>query len=45
MDPDRGAIVEDGLVQLGLTDGEIADVWRRIEILLEDVDAGKVPLF
>jgi hypothetical protein len=45
MNPDRGAIVKDGVVQLGLTDGEIADVWRRIEILLEDVDAGKIPLF
>ena len=41
----RGAIAKDGVVQLGLTGGEIAGLRQRIEALLEDVDAGKVPLF
>jgi hypothetical protein len=45
MHPDRGAIVKDGVVQLGLTDSEIEDIWQRIAILRRDVDAGKIPLF
>jgi hypothetical protein len=45
MHPHGGAIVKDGVVQLGLTDSEIRDVWQRIETLRRDVDAGKIPLF
>jgi hypothetical protein len=45
IDPDEGASFRDGVVQLGLTEDEIQDVWERIEELLEDVEDGDIPLF
>jgi len=45
IDPDEGVSVQDGVVQLGLTEDEIEDIWERIEELLEDVDDGDIPLF
>jgi len=45
IDPEEGASVRDGVIQLGLTDDEIEGVWERIEELLEDVDDGEIPLF
>jgi hypothetical protein len=43
--PKRGARVEDGWLQLGLTAGEIRAVGRRLERLLEDVDSGRISTF
>jgi hypothetical protein len=45
IDPEDGTSVKDGVVQFGLTDDEIEEVWERIEELLEDVDDGDIPLF
>lgn len=45
LNPDRGTVWEDGILQLGLTDGEIDDVYDRVEQLLERVDEGDVALF
>ncbi|MDJ0867555.1 MAG: hypothetical protein QNK03_15715 [Myxococcota bacterium] len=45
LDDDDGVRFEDGVLQLGLTDDEIEDVWERLEDLLEDVDDGDVPVF
>jgi hypothetical protein len=45
IDPGEGASVRDGVVQFGLTEDEIEEVWERIEELLEDVDGGEIPLF
>ena len=45
IDPEEGTSFEDGVIQFGLTDDEVEDVWERIEDLLEDVDKGNVPLF
>jgi hypothetical protein len=45
IDPEEGASYRDGVVQLGLTEDEIEDVWERIEELLEDVEDGEIPLF
>ncbi len=45
LDRDDGVRTKAGIIQLGLTDDEIEDVWKRIEDLLEDVDGGKIPLF
>jgi len=41
----RGVRQSDGVVQLGLTENEIADVWRQVGRLLKDVDSGKVRTF
>jgi hypothetical protein len=41
-DDDDGARIQDGSIQLGLTEDEIDDVWERIEDLIEDVDEGQV---
>ena len=41
----RGVRQSDGVVQLGLTRSEIADVWRQLGKLLKDVDSGKVRTF
>lgn len=45
LDPGKGIRHRDGVVQLGLTEGEISDVWRRLERLLEEVDAGDLGVF
>jgi hypothetical protein len=45
LDDDDGVRIEDKVLQLGLTDDEIEDVWERIEELIEVVDVGEIPLF
>ncbi len=45
LDDDDGVRLEDGVLQFGLTDDEIEDVWERIEDLIEDVDGGDVAVF
>jgi hypothetical protein len=45
IDPEEGVSVRDGVVQLGLTEDEVEDIWERIEDLLEDVDDGEISLF
>ena len=45
IDPSRGARVEPGRVQLGLTTSEIADVAERLATLLDDVDRGALAVF
>jgi hypothetical protein len=44
LDPDAGARIAPGRVQLGLTAKEIATLKHRIADLLADVDAGRVLL-
>ncbi len=44
-DPDHGARVSKGWVQLGLTEDELEGVEERLEELLERVDEGKLPQF
>lgn len=43
-DPKHGARVADGWIQLGLERGEIDALRRRLERLLDDVDAGRIEL-
>ena len=45
LDDDLGAREKDGVIQLGLTEDEIEDLWRRLEELLEAVDSGAIPTF
>lgn len=45
LDPGDGVRVEGGVIQLGLTRGEIEDVHDRIRDLLERVDEGDVTTF
>ena len=45
LDPDDGIREEGGVVQLGLTRGEIEDVWDRLQDLLEEVDEGDLGVF
>lgn len=45
LDPDEGIRHRDGVLQLGLTEGEISDIWRRLERLLEEVDSGDLGVF
>lgn len=45
IDPRRGVRNKDGIVQFGLSEREISDVWRRLENLLKDVDDGDYELF
>lgn len=45
LDPGKGIRHRDDVVQLGLTEGEISDVWRRVERLLEKVDSGDLDVF
>lgn len=45
LDPGDGIRRRDGVLQLGLTEGEISDVWERLERLLERVDSGDVDVF
>jgi hypothetical protein len=44
-DKDEGASLKGTTLQLGLTEGEIDDVWERIQELIEDVDEGDLPTF
>lgn len=45
LDPGRGIRWEGDVLQLGLSDVEIADVWRRLREFLVRVDRGRVELF
>lgn len=45
LDPDDGVRREGGIIQFGLTEDEIEDVWERIEELIEDVDEGDIQVF
>lgn len=45
LDPGDGVVHEDGVVQLGLTEREIRDVWSRLQDLLEDIDKGNYEIF
>ncbi len=45
LDDDGGAIARGGVVQFGLTDDEIDDLWRRIRAVIERVDAKEIPVF
>lgn len=45
LDPDDGVRIEGDTIQFGLTEGEIDDVWERIEDLIEDVDDGDIAVF
>ena len=45
LDPSRGVNLRGSVVQLGLTEDEIDDVWERIADLIERVDAGEIAVF
>lgn len=45
IDPKRGSRFRDGVLQLGLTDDEIAHVWERVQALLREVDTRELALF
>jgi hypothetical protein len=53
VDVERGPLLDDnggvqargGIVQVGLTRGEIDDVWHRVRTLIERVDEGRIPVF
>ena len=42
LSPSRGVRREEGVLQMGLTRGEIAGVWKQVERLRELVDEGKI---
>ena len=44
-DPDDGATFDGKTVQFGLTRNEVEAIWKRIEALIEKVDAGEIALF
>jgi hypothetical protein len=45
LDPGKGVRRAESIVQIGLTEREIGQVWDRIENLLEEVDKGKYEVF
>jgi hypothetical protein len=45
LDDDEGAVHRGDTIQLGLTRGEIDDVWKRIRQLIADADSGDLPVF
>lgn len=45
LDPDDGVRHREGTVQIGLTAGEIDDVWDRLQDFLGDVDRGRFSTF
>jgi len=45
LDPSRPVRITERIVQLGLTKGEIDDLWSRIETLIERVDEGDLVVF
>jgi hypothetical protein len=45
LDDDDGIRIEGKVLQLGLTEDEIQDIWDRIEDLIEDVDEGEIAVF
>ncbi len=44
LDPSSGVTIAEGTIQLGLTSAEIDGIWKRIQTLLSDVDAGEIAL-
>ncbi len=44
-DREEGVRTRRGVIQFGLTEDEVENLWERIEHLLDDVDDGKIPLF
>ncbi len=44
-DPGKGVRSREGGVQLGLTEREISDVWRRVEDFRKRVDQGRLKVF
>jgi hypothetical protein len=45
LNEDGGAAARDGIVQFGLTSGEIDDLWGRIQAVIDGVDEGEIPVF
>jgi hypothetical protein len=45
LEPARGVRIQEGTVQFGLTTSEIDGVWKRIQDLIAEVEAGKLPVF
>lgn len=45
LDPNKGAMFKDGIVQYGLTKSEIENLWKRIQTLIAEVDSGKIQVF
>jgi hypothetical protein len=45
LDPNLGVRISDGSVQLGLTSGELDDLWQRIQQVIAEVDDGSLPVF
>ena len=43
--PNRGVEFADGVVQMGLTDRELDDLWDRLQELLRRIDAGQITTF
>jgi hypothetical protein len=43
--PHAGVREQDGEVQIGLTDGEIDDIWNRLQDLRSDIDRGRLKVF
>jgi hypothetical protein len=45
LNPSRSVNIDGGVVQIGLTESEIDDLWERIEELIERVDEGRLAVF
>jgi hypothetical protein len=45
LESSRPVNISDRIVQIGLTQSEIDDLWERIEKLIERVDEGQLPVF
>ena len=45
LNENRGVLLEDGIVQLGLTNLEMDELWDRVRALLDRVDAGELETF
>ena len=45
LDDDKGALYEGNTIQFGLTQKEIHKVWKRIQVLIQQVDDGELPVF
>ena len=45
LDDSKGALRRDDTIQFGLTKREIDDIWKRMQKLIGQVDAGTLPVF
>ncbi len=45
LSPNKGVRIANGTVQLGLTTGELDDLWERIQQVIAEVDDGSLPVF